>query len=777
MNNVFKLVLFLFFTNCWAQTDYSNNWEDFFSYNNVKDFIKVEEKIYAVVDNAVFIYDESTEETTKLSSVNGLSGETATSIYYSETFQRLIIGYTNGLIEIVDANGEITISPDITNFTLSTEKEVTNITEFNNKLYLSTPFAIVEYDIQNLVFGDTFFIGNNSSEIKINQITIDQDIIYAATENGVFTADITNPNLIDFNNWTQNFSGNFSSIDTFNNQVFASRGQSLFRISNPFSLNLIQSLPATILKIKPSNTHLSIATTREAFVFDTLLNQTTTIVSDINSDYYFSLNAVFTQENTIYLGTKEFGILKTSFSATSFFEEIHPDGPTSNDLFSISVLNNNLWVVYGGYDDAYGPLNKSLGYSHYNGEDWVNNPYDINFPAKNLVNATIDPNHENKVYLSSWSAGNGSPNTTTGGILVVENDVPTIFLNQTNSGLEDLWPANPNYISVRINGSAFDSEGNLWVANSWVDNKLKKMSPQGNWTSVDMSSIITNTANGLNELIIDKTRSIWIGTRRNGALVYNENGDKKRALIAEPTKGSLPDPNVRTIVADNSNRIWIGTQKGLVVFYNAAGLFDADIYDAEPIIILDDGIPKKLLGDQPVNTIAIDGADNKWFGMSGGGVLQSNPNGRETLNIFNTSNSPLPSNNILKIKADNSNGKVYFGTAKGIVAYNSNVAAFGDELGEVYAYPNPVKSQHETVTIDGRNGTHLPKGTNVKILDTAGYLVYETNVIEGQELQGGKVVWNKRNLAGRKVASGVYIVLLANKDRTETSTTKIAIIN
>ncbi len=259
--------------------------------------------------------------------------------------------------------------------------------------------------------------------------------------------------------------------------------------------------------------------------------------------------------------------------------------------------------------------------------------------------------------------------------------------------------------------------------------------------------------------------------------VYNENGDNKRALTTEPTKGSLANANVRTVVSDNSNRIWIGTQKGMVVFYNASGLFDADIYDAEPIIILDDGIPKKLLGDQPINSIAIDGVDNKWFGTDGGGVLQSNPNGRKTLNIFNTSNSPLPSNSILKIKVDNSNGKVYFGTAKGIVAFNSNVAPFGDELGEVYAYPNPAKSQYETITIDGRNGTHLPQGTNVKILDTAGYLVYETNVIEGQELQGGKVVWNKRNLAGRKVASGVYIVLLANKDRTETSSTKIAIIN
>ncbi|MCF6278819.1 MAG: hypothetical protein L3J14_00555 [Flavobacteriaceae bacterium] len=776
MKNSFKAILFLFFINSWSQTDYSNNWEDFFSYNNVKDFTKNGDKIYAVVDNAVFIFDESTGETTKLSSVNGLSGETTTSIYYSETYQRLVIGYVTGLIEIVDSNGEITISPDITNFTLSTEKEITNITEHNNKLYLSTPFAIVEYDIENLVFGDTFFIGNNSSEIRINQIVIFQDIIYAATEDGIYTADVNNPNLIDFNNWTQYFSGNFNSIEIFNNQVYASRSRNLYNIST-FTLSLIQTLPTTILKIKSSETNLSVAIKRQAHIFDNTLNQVAIIISDVNSDYYFSLNAVYTESDTIYLGTKEFGILKTTLLGTSLFEEIHPDGPLSNDLFSISVLNNNLWVVYGGYNDAYGPLNKRLGYSHYNGENWINNPYNPDFPAKNLVHATIDPNHENRVYLSSWSQGFGSILDETGGILVVENDEPSIFLNHTNSGLEDLAPASPTYISLRINGSAFDNDGNLWVANAWVDNMLKKMSPSGAWTSYDLSSILTSGARGLNELTIDKTRSIWIGTRRNGALVYNENGDRKRALTSEPTKGSLPDPNVRTIVVDNSNRIWIGTQKGMVVFYNASGLFDADIYDAEPIIILDDGIPKKLLGDQPINSIAIDGADNKWFGTSGGGALQSNPNGRETLNIFNTSNSPLPSNIILKIKVDNSNGKVYFGTAKGIVAFNSNVAPFGDELGEVYAYPNPAKSQHETITIDGRNGTHLPQGTNVKILDSAGYLVYETNVVEGQELQGGKVVWNKRNLAGRKVASGVYIVLLTNKDKTETSSTKIAIIN
>ena len=105
------------------------------------------------------------------------------------------------------------------------------------------------------------------------------------------------------------------------------------------------------------------------------------------------------------------------------------------------------------------------------------------------------------------------------------------------------------------------------------------------------------------------------------------------------------------------------------------------------------------------------------------------------------------------------------------------MAPFGASLGAVYAYPNPALQNHETVTIDGRNGTHLPKGTNVKIVDVAGNLVYETNVVEGEQLQGGKVVWNKKNLAGNQVASGIYIVLLSNDDASETSITKIAIVN
>ena len=165
------------------------------------------------------------------------------------------------------------------------------------------------------------------------------------------------------------------------------------------------------------------------------------------------------------------------------------------------------------------------------------------------------------------------------------------------------------------------------------------------------------------------------------------------------------------------------------------------------------------------------------FFADNGGAVYTNPNGQRTIATFSSENSPLPSDRIVKISVDKETGKVYFATDKGVVAYNSNVAPFGESLGEVYAYPNPVRKFHNTVSISGRNETNLPKGTNVKILDVAGNLVFETNVIEGQQLQGGKVVWNKTNLAGNKVASGIYIVLLANEDASETSTTKIAIIN
>ena len=775
MKKIFSLYILLFSLVISAQTDYSASWEDFYSYNNVKDFTKVDTIIYALTDNAIFTYDVLSGEINKISSIQGLSGETTSAIYYNETFKRVVIGYENGLVEVIDDDGSITISSDIVNFNQSGEKSINHISEFNNKLYLSTPFAVVVYDIENLEFGDTYFIGNNSSSVKINETIIANNVIYAATEEGVFKADITSNLLIDFNNWQQLFNGrDFKGVTTFKNDLYVIENSKLFAFDGA-SLTEKVKFNKEIKNIKSTNTNLCISLDKEARIYDSSMN----LVQEFtpNSEYDYSLNTAFFEDDMVFLATKEFGILETTISQPTTYSEIHPEGPLSNAVFSITAQNNDLWVVYGGYNSTFTPLNIRNGFSKFNGENWINTNFNSSLP-NDLVDVTIDPSHENRVYISALGASNNIEAKPTGGLLVVEDNVLVQTYNHLNSSLTPILISLPT-INIRVGGSTFDSNGNLWATNYETGEELVKLSENGQWSSVDLGVVQTSAAPGLSEIIVDRNNSIWIGSRRNGAYVYNENGNRKKALIAAPNEGNLPDLNVRTIAVDRSNRIWLGTKSGLVVYSNASGVFDEVATNAQPVVINGDenGFGDRLLGNQTINSILVDGADNKWFGTDSGGVLCTNPSGQTTIAIFSKKNSPLPSNRILKISVDKEAGKVYFATDKGIVAYNSNVAPFGDVLEAVYAYPNPALKNHETVTIDGRNGTHLPKGTNVKILDVAGNLVHETNVIEGQELQGGKVVWNKRNLAGNKVTSGVYIVLLSNDDASETAITKIAIIN
>lgn len=770
-----KHTLFLLFLSliAFSQTDYSDRWEDFFSYNNVNEVITNENTFYALTDNAVFTYDIATQETKKISSINGLSGEQTSTMHFNESNKRLVIGYDNGLVEILEEDGSIIIAPDIVSFNQTGLKSINHIYEFENKLYLSTAFAIVVYDIENLEFGDTFFIGANSSDVFINQTTIFNNEIYAATNNGIYVADITANNLIDNTNWDLRFPGNYKKITTFNENIYTSSNQTISRI-NGSSIAPALSYSETVNDIKVSENNLIVSLNKSSIIYDSSLVNLGE--NNINENYDFTLNSAIINQDEIVLATKEFGLLVGTIGGESY-TEIHPEGPLSNDIFSIDSFENNLWVVYGGYDVTYTPSQKREGYSHYDGENWININFDSNNPTTDLVHITIDETAENSVFISSFGDTRQINSSLTGGLFEIENDEIKTFYNHLNSPLEDIVSSDANRVTIRISDTTFDDEGNLWVTNLGVENRLKKLAPSGQWTNYNINELFLIERDGISEIRIDRNNSKWLGTRGNGVVVFNENGEQKRAFSSEINKGNLPNTEIESLAVDANNNVWIGTIQGLVVYYNAGSIFEVDTYNAEPVIILQDGVAERLLGSQNIKAIEVDGANNKWFGTNSGGVINTNPSGQTTLANFDTDNSPLPSNAIIKISIDDSTGKVYFVTDKGMVAYNSNVAPFGNGLEEVYAYPNPVLKNNDIVTIDGRNGTHLPENTNVKILDTAGHLVYETNVVEGEQLQGGKVVWNKRNLAGKKVASGIYIVLLSTDDGTESITTKIAIIN
>ncbi len=755
-----------------AQIDYTKSWEDLYSYNHIVDFVLTDSNIIALSDNAIFLHDLSSKEFEKISSVNGLSGMTTSAFYYDENLNKIVIGYENGLVEIIDENRSVTIKPDILNFSITGSKRINDIAVDGTTLFLSVPFGIVTFDLETNDFADTYFIGASSSEVSVNEIEIFDNKIYAATENGVFIADLNEPFLVDSQNWTQHHSlKNFSNIESFNNSIFVSENQSLFRIGNDNTLTLINTQYQAIRDITATQEYMCITTKLYIRIYGTNLLLAHEVVSEVGDIFPYTANTAQVYDNNLYIGTEDFGILESNFSAIESFEELHPEGPISNKVYSISQRNNHIWVVYGGTGASFAPLNVKKGASHYNGEEWVTIPFaEDAITERNLVYVSIDPFHDNKVYVSSFADG----------MVVIENDEVVAHWNQTNSPLESVVdPGNPNYISVRIGDSVFDAEGSLWITNIGVVDRLKKYSTSGVWSSYNLSSLQSGGW-GMKSMIIDKTSNIWMGTRQSGAWAVTKHVDKMKALTKNPIAGNIPHVNVRAVAVDDNNTIWIGTREGLVTFNSSTSFFDQATYAAQPVVIAsgeDDGFGVALLGSQRINAICVDGANNKWFGTDTGGVLYTNSSGKETFLHFDTSNSPLPSNKILHIVFDENTGKVYFATDMGIVSYDSNIAPYGAHLEEVYAYPNPVTKNHEFVTIDGRNGTHIPNGSNVKILDAAGRLVYETNVVAGQEQFGGKVVWNKTNLAGRKVASGIYIVLLTTDDSSETAMTKIAIIN
>ena len=759
MKRSFLYVLFLvLFQFSFAQNKLS--WQSYFSFNEIKDISEAPTTVFAASENALFSKNTATNTIKTTTTVDGLSGQTISALYHSEGFKKTIIGYENGLMIVInEKDGSILKVVDIINKQLPANlKKINHFMEHNGLVYVSCDFGIVQFNLTTSQFGDTYFIGDNGAEINIRQTAYFDGFIYAATSNGIRKANSTNANLIDFNQWTLVNSGDWSSIETLDTTLIAiNSGGYIHRYNSNTFIGFLQ-LPQPSTDMRAVNQKLFVTTSNTVFVYSNQMVLNRQIANTQVLDNTLSFTCATAIGDLLYIGTKEKGLFSSTLSNVSTFENNTPPGPEKNNIFSLDVAPNVLWTVYGDYTSSYNPYPlDNYGISKYDTSGWLNLSYDDVLGAKSMTRIIVNPNNDKQVYASSFFSG----------LLKIEQDVPTFLYNEKNSGLESITTEGPNYIDVRINGTAFDKSGNLWITNSRIKNGLKVLKTNGQWQSYSMSTILDNAelASYAN-VVIDKNNTKWIATNREGVIGFNESTNTFKKITFGADVGNLPTADVRSVAVDTKNQLWIGTIKGLRVLSNVGSFQTESQLKANPVIIMDDNLAQELLYEQFINVIAVDGANNKWIGTGDSGVFMVSPNGQETKYHFTINNSPLPSNVINDIKINSATGEVFIATDKGMVSFKGIATEANEDLNNAYVYPNPVRPNYSgTVKVAG-----LIDKANIKITDIEGNLVYETTST------GGTIEWDTTAFGRYKVASGVYMIFISAQDGGETKVKKVMII-
>jgi hypothetical protein len=772
-------MLLLFSYSSFSQAIGIGEWRDHLPYNQTVSLTEGLDRIYTATPYSIFYFDQNDNSINRISRINGLSDIGISRIGFNKETQTLLIAYSNTNIDLVK-NGTVINMSDIleSNAITPEEKTIFNIHFIDELAYLSCGFGITVIDIQREEVSDTYYIGPDGSHLAVYDLEADENYFYAATASGIYTAEISNPNLAYFASWTKDQTlpfpdAAYNHITIHANKLFTNkystewdRDTIVYHNGNEWIYDSDLFSNADIFGLKVFNDKLYIPQRYSVNIYDENLNK-------LEGIWTYSTASpgprdLIVDNNTVWIADEYNGLVRQNGSYDYTF--IHPNGPGVADVYALSAVGKEVWSVAGGKNAVWGSLFNWGSCSSFSSEDWTY--YDKETQSafdtiRDMVSVAIDPTNTNRVYAGSWNRGL---------VEFVDGEVRTVY-NKSNSSLDyNMIEGSP---VIKVGGLEFDDQGNLWATNSGANNilsvKIPGGGPDGTWQSFYLGSAASGKDIG--DVIIDNSGQKWIQTRESYTLfVFNDNGtltnpsdDQTKKLSNNVGNGNIPGTKIHSLANDLDGEVWIGTDEGIAVFYSPENVFTNFNYDAQRILIPRNdgtGLADILLEFETITAIAIDGANNKWIGTDRSGVYLLSPDGQEEIHHFTTSNSPLFSNNITSIAID-SDGEVFIGTAKGLISYKGEATPGGTTNTDVYAYPNPVRPGYAgPIAIKG-----LLTNANVKITNINGALVY-SGIAEG-----GQFVWNGKNFSGTRAQSGVYLVFISNDDGSETLVTKIMFIN
>ena len=756
-------------------------WLDHLPYKSTVAVTASDENIYCATPYSIFYYNKNDNSLSRLTTVTGLSDIGISTINFNKELNTLVVAYSNANIDLIKGNSIINMRDIIESEAITPEeKSINNIMFIDKYAFLSCGFGIIVIDLDKLEIKDTYFIGPNGSHLEVMDLTYNDTALIAATENGVYFADIDSPNLAYFASWSKDLSlpdpnALYNAIVVFHDKIFVNKYSEVFDQDTLYYNDNSQWIKnseifgnSDIRRLKVYNDQLFVVYNYFAYGFDIDLVRITNIW--IYSDQAGpTLNDLTEDDGTIWLADQQFGMVKRNSEWS--FDFFYPNGPDNADVYSISVAGNIVYTVPGGRDLSWVSIFKYATISSLIEGEW--NTYDrYEMPAidtmYDLLSVAVNPFNTSQVFAGSWYGGM---------VELYDGQVVNTYGPQ-NSGLDY---KNNELPRCNVGGLAFDKSGNLWATSSHANNALSvripsSSNPLGEWYSYNLGTFSSNVE--LGPLMIDTYGQKWIITRETKpVIVFKDNGtisntgdDQVKELTSAAGNGGLPGEKVFSMAVDKDGEVWVGTDAGIGVFYSPGNIFTTGYnFDAQRILIPRNdgsGLADILLEFETVTAIAVDGDNNKWIGTDRSGVFHLSPDGQKELHHFTEQNSPLFSNNISSIAITN-DGEVFIGTSKGLISYRGTASEVNPSFDDVYAYPNPVPSGYSgAIAIKG-----LVDKTSFKITDISGTLIYS-----GLS-EGGQAVWNGNNFEGRRAQSGVYLVFMANEDGSEKIVTKILFIN
>lgn len=740
----------------WTQLKIGD-WREHLPYLKAEKLLVGNENLYCLSASGLFSYSLNDNEIVAYSKTGGLSESEISAIGWADDSETLLIGYESGNIDLI-RNGSISNIADVKNFSLLDEKEILCIATEGDFAYLGTEFGIVAINLLKKEVADTYYIGNEGAKLTVNELKIESNSIWAATDEGLFSASLSSTNLADFTNWTQElgisqYQRKCEHLEVLDGDLVVSRyvtdeSSELYRLNNGVWSAFTGSF-SRIYSLRSVDDDLWVTEADEIQIYNSNGNQSAQMdLADASA-----MRDALQIDGRTFVADYQESLLEIEGSAS---EQIKPDGPLSENVSGIYSVGEQTWLVSGGASSSYVGLGEEAVLSVFEDEKWTNYSSDNTsaFTDKyDLLQLVGDKSDESRIYAGSWGDG----------LFVFEDQEYQANWNSLNSPLG----------TKGISGMDTDEEGNLWLLDANSAEAIKLYSASGEWLSLSYSSLANRS--DIQKIQCLSNGDKWVLRATGQALfAFNENesyADQEDDVLAtfyvRDEDNSIISSKVYDFVEDEDGDVWVGTSSGVAVYANPGNLLRSESFYAYQPIITIDGSTQYLLSTETVNCIALNGANEKWLGTAGSGAYLVSEDGDEQLTHFTTENSSLPSNSIEKIVVNPGTGEVFFVTDLGMVSYKGEVTSGAESYSDAYVYPNPVReTYHGDVVVTG-----LIAETTVKITDISGNLV-----MEGKS-EGGQYLWDGKNFNKSRVHTGVYLIFCSNSDASKSKVIKLLFIH